>query len=156
MRIAVISASGRQPDWVRSGFETYARRLQGACTLELREVALEKRTRSAVPSKLVEKESRRMLAAIPGGAHVVALDETGSAWSTVELARRLERWLERGAPVALLVGGPDGLPPACLERADERWSLSALTLPHGLVRVIVAEAVYRADSLRRGHPYHRD
>jgi 23S rRNA (pseudouridine1915-N3)-methyltransferase len=92
---------------------------------------------------------------VPQGAHVVALNETGNAWTTKTLAAKLERWMQGGASVALLVGGPDGLAPACLERAQEQWSLSALTLPHGLVRVVVAEALYRAWSLLEGHPYHR-
>jgi len=97
-----------------------------------------------------------MMTALPKGAHVVALDESGRSWSTAELAGRLKRWLEGGRPVALLIGGPDGISPQCLDRADERWSLSPLTLPHGLVRVVVAEAVYRAWSLLERHPYHRD
>jgi 23S rRNA (pseudouridine1915-N3)-methyltransferase len=155
MRIAVISASARQPDWVRSGFDAYAGRLGGSVALALTEVPLPKRTRSASLPRLIEKEGERMLAAIPPGAHVVALEESGRALTTTALAGRLEHWIGRGGPVALLIGGPDGLAPACLERADERWSLSPLTLPHGLVRVIVAEAVYRAWSLLRGHPYHR-
>lgn len=96
-----------------------------------------------------------MLAQLPAGAHVVALLETGKPWSTTELAAKLESWMQRGAPVALLVGGPDGLSKACTERANERWSLSNLTLPHGLVRVVVAEALYRAWSLLENHPYHR-
>lgn len=155
MRIAIISASNRQPEWVQSGFDTYARRLAGPCTIELKEVPLEKRGRSAVLARLLDKEGRRMLAAIPEGAHVVALDGSGRAFSTAELARRLDRWMLGGGALALLIGGPDGLAPACLDRADERWSLSALTLPHGLVRVIVAEALYRAQSLLQVHPYHR-
>jgi 23S rRNA (pseudouridine1915-N3)-methyltransferase len=86
---------------------------------------------------------------------VVALDENGPGLSTMELADRCRGWLELGGPVALLIGGPDGLAPACFERAQARWSLSPLTLPHGLVRVVVAEALYRAFSLLQGHPYHR-
>jgi len=97
-----------------------------------------------------------MLAALPKAAHVVALNESGRAWSTAELAGRLRRWLEGGSPVALLIGGPDGIAPDCLDRANEHWSLSPLTLPHGLARVVVAEAVYRAWSLLEHHPYHRD
>lgn len=155
MRIAVISASAKQPDWVQSGFDAYARRLGGSVSLDLTEVPLPKRTRSASLPKLIEKEGERMLAAIPSGAQVVALEEAGRALSTAQLAGRLEHWIGRGGPVALLIGGPDGLAPACTMRADERWSLSPLTLPHGLVRVIVAEAVYRAHSLLQGHPYHR-
>ena len=96
-----------------------------------------------------------MLAAVPQGAHVVALLEAGKPWSTKELATKLEGWMQRGAPVYFLVGGPDGLSPDCVSRANERWSLSNLTLPHGLVRVVVAEALYRAWSLLENHPYHR-
>ena len=97
-----------------------------------------------------------MLAAVPKGARIVALDESGRAWSTLELKQRLEKWLQGGQAVALLIGGPDGLAPECLDRADERWAVSALTLPHGLVRILVAEALYRAWSLLEHHPYHRD
>ena len=96
-----------------------------------------------------------MLASLPNAAHVVALLETGKPWSTKELAAKLEAWMQHGAPVAFLVGGPDGLSPACVARANERWSLSNLTLPHGLVRVVAAEALYRAWSLLENHPYHR-
>lgn len=96
-----------------------------------------------------------MLAAIPAGAVVTALDPHGKEWSTAELARALRTWLQEGRDRALLVGGPDGLAPACLARADAHWSLSALTLPHGLVRVLVAEQLYRAWSMLNNHPYHR-
>jgi len=155
MRITLISVSSKQPDWVRNGFEEYARRLQGPVALGLTEIPLPKRTRSSALDRLVAAEGERMLAALPTGAHVVALDETGRSWRTIELAQRLKAWIAEGQPVALLVGGPDGLAPACRERAAERWSLSPLTLPHGLVRIVVAEALYRAHSLLRGHPYHR-
>lgn len=97
-----------------------------------------------------------MLAAVPKGAHIVALDQNGRPWSTTELKDRLLGWIEAGRPVALLLGGPDGLAPACVGQAAERWSLSPLTLPHGLARVVVAEALYRAFSLLENHPYHRD
>jgi 23S rRNA (pseudouridine1915-N3)-methyltransferase len=156
MQIAVISASARQPDWVRTGFETYAKRLRGNCSLSLIETALAKRGKTVALPRALEQEGERMLAAVPKGAHLVALDESARQYGTAELATRLEAWLAGGRPVALLIGGPDGLADACLERADERWSLSPLTLPHGLVRIIVAEAVYRAWSLLEHHPYHRD
>ena len=156
MQIAVISASGRQPDWVTTGFGTYARRLRGNCSLTLAEIALAKRGKTVALSRVFEQEGKRMLAAIPKGAHVVALDEPGRRWNTAELADQLKSWLEGGRPVALLIGGPDGIAPECLLRADQSWSLSPLTLPHGLVRVIAAEALYRAWSLLEHHPYHRD
>lgn len=156
MRITLISVSSKQPDWVRDGYDEYARRLRGPLSLDLKEISLPKRTRSSAIERLVAAEGERMLAVVPAGAHVVALDERGAGWRTAELAARLKAWLASGRPVALLIGGPDGLAPACLERAAERWSLSPLTLPHGLARVVVAEALYRAHSVLRGHPYHRD
>ena len=156
MQIAVISASAKQPDWVQTGFETYARRLRTSCTLALTEIPLARRGKTVALARVLEQEGARMLAAVPKGAHVVALDESGRSFSTNELAARLQTWLAGGRPVALLIGGPDGLSDACLERADERWSLSPWPLPHGLVRVIVAEAVYRAWSLLEHHPYHRE
>ena len=97
-----------------------------------------------------------MLAAIPRGARVVALDERGAQWRSTELAQRIGEWQDSWREVALLIGGPDGHAPAVQSRADERWSLSTLTLPHGLARVLVAEQLYRAWSLRAGHPYHRE
>jgi len=156
MRIEVISASARQPDWVTSGFDSYAKRLRGSCTLTLTDVALARRNKNTPPERVIADEGQRMLAAVPKGAHIVALDEAGHSLTTRELAGRLERWMASGQSVALLIGGPDGLAPACLDRAAEKWSLSPLTLPHGLVRVVVAEAIYRAWTLLENHPYHRD
>jgi len=155
LRLALITASNRQPSWVDEGSDEYAQRLRGRCTLEIKTVPLAKRTASTAVERAVADEGERMLAQVPSGAHVVALVENGKAWSTKDLAAKLESWMQRGAPVCLLVGGPDGLSPVCLAKAQDRWSLSTLTLPHGLVRVIVAEALYRAWSLLENHPYHR-
>ena len=119
------------------------------------EIPLGRRTSAVSARQAVEQEANRTLRAIPRGARVVALDVKGSPWSTEQLAARLLAWMAGGAPVSLLVGGPVGLSPRVMERADERWSLSPLTLPHGLVRPLVADAVYRAWSLNQGHPYHR-
>jgi len=143
------------PGWVKEGFREYARRLPPRCALSLHEVPAAKRTRNAPIDKLREQEGRRLLEAAPPGALLIALDETGRSWSSLELARRCDRWLQGGTDVALLVGGADGLAPACLERAEHVWSLSALTLPHMLVRVVVAEQIYRAWSIAENHPYHR-
>jgi len=156
LRLSLITASNRQPAWVDEGADDYAKRLRGRCTLEIKAVPLARRTATAPAERAIQDEGRRMLAAVPPGAHIVALLETGKPWSTKELARKLEGWMQLGAPVALLVGGPDGLSPECIARANERWSLSNLTLPHGLVRVVVAEALYRAWSLLENHPYHRE
>ena len=155
LRLSLITASNRQPEWVDDGADDYAKRLRGRCTLEIKTVPLARRTATTPAERAIHDEGERMLAAVPQGAHVVALLETGKPWSTKELAAKLEGWMQRGAPVCFLVGGPDGLSRECAARANERWSLSNLTLPHGLVRVVVAEALYRAWSLLENHPYHR-
>jgi 23S rRNA (pseudouridine1915-N3)-methyltransferase len=155
LRLSLITASNRQPQWVDDGAAEYAQRLRGRCTLEIKTIPLARRTATTPPERAIDDEGQRLLAAVPAGAHVVALLETGKPWSTKELAAKLEGWMQRGAPVCFLVGGPDGLSSACVARANERWSLSNLTLPHGLVRVVAAEALYRAWSLLENHPYHR-
>lgn len=155
MRIEIISVSARQPVWVRDGFDDYARRFSGGWSLTLRELPLVRRAQSLPVERAIEQEGDRLLAAAAKLDHLVALDERGAGWSTADLAARLDAWTRIGSSVGLLIGGPDGLAPACLDAARERWSLSALTLPHGLVRIVAAEALYRAWSLQRGHPYHR-
>lgn len=151
----LIAAGTRQPRWVQDGFHEYARRMRGSCELELVEIPLGRRSRSGTVGPAMEQEAERMLRAIPRGARVVVLSVDGAAWSTAQLAARMTAWMAGGTPICLLVGGPDGLSSSVLERADERWSLSPLTLPHGLIRPFAAEALYRAWSLNRGHPYHR-
>lgn len=155
MKLTLVAAGTRMPGWVTAGFDEYARRLPRHCRLELCEIRLGGRGKSSDPRTAVIEEGRRMLGAIPSGAAIVALEIGGSAWSTPQLAGRLEDWLADGRDRAFLIGGPDGLDPACVERADLNWSLSPLTLPHGLVRVLVAEQLYRAWSILEGHPYHR-
>jgi 23S rRNA (pseudouridine1915-N3)-methyltransferase len=155
LRLLLIAASNRQPAWVDEGYAEYADRLRGRCKLDLKVVPLARRTSAGETGRALADEGARMSAAIPTGAHVVALSESGKPWSTKDLAAKLERWSERGAPIALLLGGPDGLGPAALARASEHWCLSPLTLPHGLARVVVAESLYRAWSVLQNHPYHR-
>jgi 23S rRNA (pseudouridine1915-N3)-methyltransferase len=154
MRIHLLAVGRRMPDWVDAGVEDYARRLPPEWGFALKEIPASTR-RMAGPDRCKDNEGRRLLAALPRDVHLAALDEHGKAWSTSELAARIGEWLQSGFDAALMIGGPDGLAQACLERADERWCLSRLTLPHGLVRVIVAEQLYRASTLMRGHPYHR-
>lgn len=155
MRIHFLAVGQRVPGWVEQGYEEFARRLPPECRLQLTEVAAARRSKGAEIERLRALEGERLLAALPRGACAVALDVRGAAWSTGQLAARLAEWMQSGRDVALLVGGPDGLAPACLERADAVWSLSALTLPHALVRIVVAEQIYRAWTVYRGHPYHR-
>ncbi len=143
------------PPWVASGFREYAERLPRELHLELHEVPGGERGRGAQPDRPRAVEGERLLRAVPRGARVIALDGGGRALTTRGLADALGAWFQDGRDTALLVGGAEGLDPACLEAAESRWSLSGLTLPHMLVRVVVAEQLYRAWAIRAGHPYHR-
>lgn len=143
------------PAWVDAGYAEYARRLSGECSLNLVEIEPGHRGKGASPEPARREEGERLLKALPKGALAIALDERGDAWDTARLATELSGWLAGGREPALLVGGADGLTTECLERAERRWSLSALTFPHPLVRVILAEQIYRAWTLVKGHPYHR-
>lgn len=144
------------PAWVQTGYQEYAKRLPAECELRLVEVAAGKRGKNFDVQRTLEAEGQVLLSKLPAGARAVCLDVTGKPWSTPELAKRLQAWMASGTDVGLMVGGPEGLSPECKARADETWSLSPLTLPHPLVRIIVAEALYRAWSLLNNHPYHRD
>ena len=159
MKVVLAAVGTRMPAWVDAAFRDYAKRLPAACRLALREVPVAYRGTAARKggnvAEGVRREGEGLLRAAPAGARIVALDERGAVWSTAELAQRLAAWLAEGRDTALLAGGPDGLASACLQRAELRWSLSRLTFPHALVRVIVAEQVWRAWSLLDGHPYHR-
>lgn len=154
MQIHLIAVGNKMPDWVQHGYNEYAKRLPRECELLLKEIAPDKR-RSGDIARITKDEGDRMIAALPNRPHVVTLDIPGKPWSTAELAKAMQRWLSNGQPVALMVGGPEGLSDQVRELAQESWSLSPLTFPHPLVRVIVAEQLYRAWSLMNNHPYHR-
>jgi len=143
------------PAWVTTGYEEYAKRLPSDYTLRLIEIDAGKRANPHDLARQIRAEGEQMLAAIPSGSYVVALDVKGRAWDTPTLSKQLEQWHETHRDVCLLIGGPEGLTPECLDRADVKWSLSPLTLPHPLVRVIVAEQLYRGWSILKNHPYHR-
>ncbi len=146
MRVRVLAVGTRPPNWVREGVTTYARRVPG---LEVLEVA------SGGHGDARRHEGQRLLSKLKDGEHLVALDERGEPWSSADLARRWRRWQDRVRSLSFVIGGADGLADDVLARADERWSLSALTLPHMLVRVLVIEQIYRVQSMLSGHPYHR-
>jgi len=154
MRIRLIAVGRRPPRWAESAFNDYAGRLPPALKLQAPLLPLARGHGNAA-ARAVAEEGGRLLAALGARERVIALDERGEGWSTPSLAARLKRWEAGGEDVALLVGGPDGLDVACLERSEARWSLSPLTLPHALVRVLVAEQIYRAWTINQGHPYHR-
>ena len=155
MHLCLIAVGERVPAWVAQGFEEYARRLRRPWTLKLKEIPAERRSRNADIAGLVRAEGERLLAAVPTGWRMVALDPTGHQYDTETLARHLGRWTDEAQNAALLIGGPDGLSADVLEQADEVWALSTLTFAHSLVRVVVAEQVYRAFSIVHGLPYHR-
>ena len=154
MRLLLLAAGTRLPDWVNAGYDDYASRMKGDYKLELKEIALGQRSGNDT-KQAITKEGERMSAALPASVYVVALQVTGRAMTSDQLATFLQARANDGRDVAFCIGGPDGLAPAIDSRADFKWSLSALTLPHALARVLVAEALYRAVSILKGHPYHR-
>ncbi|MEA3141581.1 MAG: rRNA (pseudouridine1915-N3)-methyltransferase [Gammaproteobacteria bacterium] len=155
MKCRLIAAGTRLPDWVNSGFREYQKRLRTPLVLELHEISVATRSAGENPQRAVQREGGDMLAAIGRDDYVVALEIAGKSMSTEQLSAWLAERLRDAKPLALLIGGPDGLSQPCRDRADQTWSLSDLTLPHALVRVIVAEQIYRAMSFLAGHPYHR-
>lgn len=155
MDLKVVAVGKRMPAWVDSAVATYARRFSQGVQLQVIEVNTAKRTRADAPEVATAEEGRALLSHARDNDWVVALEVNGKARSTRQLAQWLDARISDARSVVLMIGGPDGLSDEVLARADERWSLSALTLPHGLARVLVIEALYRAHSLRLGHPYHR-
>lgn len=155
MILHLLAVGTRMPQWVDQGYREYATRMPPECALKLVEIPPGRRTKGADLARVRRAEGERMLAAMPVGARAIALEVSGRGYSTEALSRQLAQWLQEGRDVALLVGGPEGLDEACRKRADSAWSLSPLTLPHPLVRVVVAEQIYRAWTLLKGHPYHR-
>lgn len=156
MRIHLIAIGSRMPGWIEQGYAEYAKRLRADVRLELVEIPAEPRRKGADLARIQVNEGKRQIQRIPSGCMVWALDQRGSLWDTPKLSRKLQGWMHQGRDLALLVGGPEGLSSECLARAEGKWSLSPLTMPHPLVRVVVAEQLYRAWSLMSGHPYHRE
>lgn len=156
MQLLVAAIGQRMPGWVNEAWNEYARRFPRNLTLDLKELPMTRRGRNANPVQMKESDSAALMSGVPDGYRVVALDERGKDWSTRELAQRLERWMLEERGVCFLVGGPDGLSRACRQSAQDSWSLSRLTLPHPMVRVILAEQLYRAWTISRNHPYHRE
>jgi 23S rRNA (pseudouridine1915-N3)-methyltransferase len=160
VKLHVVAVGHKPPDWVAAGFEEYARRMPRSARIDLIEVKPASRGRQtpseALVSRVLAEEKSRIFAAIPSGCVKIALDERGKHLSTAELARRLDGWMQGGRDVAFVIGSADGLDRDLKAGADLLLSLSAMTLPHALVRVLLAEQLYRAVSLIQNHPYHRD
>ena len=156
MRLLLIAVGLRPPAWAETAFDDFANRFPPELKLEIKAIKAEPRSSGKTAAQMMAAEALRIEAAVPKGARRVVLDERGARLSTVQLAERLRFWLGDGRDVVLLVGGPDGLDPALKASADESLRLSDLTLPHAFVRVLLAEALYRAWSVTAGHPYHRE
>ena len=156
MRLVLASVGQRPPAWAEAAYQDFAKRFPPELRLELKAVKAEPRVGGKTPAQMMAAEAQRLEAACPKGARRVVLDELGTRRTTVQLAERLQFWMGDGRDLVLLVGGPDGLDDALKASADETWRLSDLTLPHAFVRVLLAEALYRAWSVTVGHPYHRE
>ncbi len=155
MKLVVVAVGQRVPAWAQAGWDEYAKRIPPELRVELKAVKTEARASKTLPN-LLAAERDRITAAISPGSRIVALDEHGTALTTVALSRRLTQWQLGGGDVALVIGGPDGLDPAFKQAAHERIRLSDLTLPHAMVRVLLVEQLYRAWSINANHPYHRE
>lgn len=155
MRLLILAVGNRMPTWISEGYREYAKRMPYEMRMELVELKPESRSSGKTTAQIMEAEAQRIRAALPTGALCIALDERGRQLTTKQLSQQMQDWLQAGRDVAFIIGGADGLHPAIKEMAQQVMALSSLTLPHGLVRVLLAEQLYRAHSLLHNHPYHR-
>ncbi|MBP20648.1 MAG: 23S rRNA (pseudouridine(1915)-N(3))-methyltransferase RlmH [Gammaproteobacteria bacterium] len=159
MNVELLAVGTKAPGWVTAGFEEYLKRLPRDWQLKLREIPVTKRHKGMSDQKSVEKykeeEGNRIHAALKSNVRVIALDSGGKNWSTEELAWKLQKWRSEYELVQMMIGGPDGLSSKCRSAADDTWSLSKLTFPHFVVRILIAEQIYRAWSILNNHPYHK-
>jgi 23S rRNA (pseudouridine1915-N3)-methyltransferase len=156
VKIRILAVGHKMPAWIESGYQEYARRMSADAPLELTEIKPEKRAAGSSTERIQKLEAERILAALPAQAMLVALDEHGKQLTTIELSERISRWMQDGAQPCFVIGGADGLDASVKARSDLLLGISRLTLPHGLARVLLAEQLYRAVSLLKGHPYHRE
>ncbi len=156
MKFMVISVGHKMPGWITDGFNEYAKRMPREAKIELVEIKPEPRTTGKTTVQIMEAEAQRIQAALPAACLRIALDERGAAWATRQLADKMRLWMGEGRDVAFIIGGADGLHESVKNSAQQQLALSALTLPHGMVRVLLAEQLYRAHSLLHNHPYHRE
>ncbi|MDR5738800.1 MULTISPECIES: 23S rRNA (pseudouridine(1915)-N(3))-methyltransferase RlmH [unclassified Caballeronia] len=155
MKLVILAVGHKMPDWITNGFEEYAKRMPPELRIELKEIKPEQRSSGRNAESVMAAEKQRIEAALPKNARVVALDERGRDWTTMQLAGALPGWQQDGRDVAFVIGGADGLAPEVKARAEIMLRVSSLTLPHGMVRVLLAEQLYRAWSITQNHPYHR-
>ena len=156
MKLLILAVGHKTPSWITEGFNEYAKRMPREVKIELVEIKPEPRTTGKNVDQIMEAEAQRIQAALPKDVLRIALDERGAHWSTKQLAQQLQEWMGGGRDVAFIIGGADGLHASVRSRADILLALSAMVLPHGMVRVLLAEQLYRAHSLLNNHPYHRE
>jgi 23S rRNA (pseudouridine1915-N3)-methyltransferase len=155
VEIRLLAIGTRMPSWVNEGFADYTKRFGGDCKLTVREIPSPRKSRFEDARRVKELEGQQLLSAVDANSYLIALDPQGRQLTTEEVSKKLDRWFSEHRIVSLLIGGADGLSEACLAASREQWSLSKLTFPHALVRVIAAEQLYRAYSMLKNHPYHR-
>ncbi|MDO8810419.1 MAG: 23S rRNA (pseudouridine(1915)-N(3))-methyltransferase RlmH [Gallionella sp.] len=156
MKLIVVSVGHKMPDWITAGFNEYARRMPREARIELLEIKPEPRSTGKTTAQIMEAEAQRILAALPQNCLRIALDERGVQPTTKQLAAQMQDWMREGGDVAFIIGGADGLHESVKQAAQQMMALSSLTLPHAVVRVLLAEQLYRAHSLLHNHPYHRE
>ncbi len=156
MKLLILAVGHKMPEWVAAGFSEYSRRMPREARIELIEIKPEPRTSGKATSQLLEAEAKRILAALPQNTICIALDEHGSSWTTKQLSDRMRQWMTEGHDVAFIIGGADGLHESVKKSSQQLLALSTMTLPHAMVRVLLAEQLYRAHSLLCNHPYHRE
>ncbi|HXU92310.1 MAG TPA: 23S rRNA (pseudouridine(1915)-N(3))-methyltransferase RlmH [Gallionella sp.] len=156
MKLLIVSVGHKMPDWITAGFNEYAKRMPREAKIELVEIKPEPRTTGKTTAQIMEAEAQRILAALPQGCLRIALDERGAQPTTKRLADQMRDWMGEGRDVAFIIGGADGLHESVKQAAQHLMALSSLTLPHAMVRVLLAEQLYRAHSLLHNHPYHRE
>jgi 23S rRNA (pseudouridine1915-N3)-methyltransferase len=156
MKLLIVAVGHKMPDWITAGFNEYAKRMPREAQIVLQEIKPEPRTTGKTTAQIMEAEARRILAALPQNCRRIALDEHGVQPATVQLAAQMQEWMRDGGDVAFIIGGADGLHVSVKQAAQQLLALSALTLPHALARVLLAEQLYRAHSMLHNHPYHRE
>ncbi|MFJ3058834.1 23S rRNA (pseudouridine(1915)-N(3))-methyltransferase RlmH [Herbaspirillum sp. NPDC087042] len=155
MQLVIAAVGHKMPAWIETGFQEYAKRMPPECRIILKEIKPIERSGSRTAETVMAQEREKIEAALPKGARVIALDERGRDWTSVQLSQQLVQWQQDGRDVAFVIGGADGLDPGFKAGADTLIRISSMTLPHGMVRVMLAEQLYRAWSITQNHPYHR-
>ena len=156
MKLIILAVGHKMPSWITEGFNEYTKRMPREAKIELIEIKPEPRTTGKTVPQIMEAEAQRIRAALPNNALLIALDERGSHWTTRQMSQRMQEWMGGGRDVAFIIGGADGLHESIRNSANQLLALSAMVLPHGMVRVLLAEQLYRAYSLLHNHPYHRE